>query len=76
MCRDGCKARRLAPQTHPSCPKRQCCLHARPDQALKRSPNACPFPQWGQAGYIYLKYGVNLCQLASDATYAKGAKAV
>ena len=30
---------------------------------------------WGQAGYIYLEYGVNLCNLASDATYVTGAQA-
>jgi hypothetical protein len=29
-----------------------------------------------QAGYIYLEYGVNLCELASDATYVTGAVAV
>jgi len=31
---------------------------------------------WGNAGYIYLEYGQNMCDLASDATYANGAKAV
>lgn len=28
---------------------------------------------WGEAGYIYLEYGKNLCELASDATYVVGA---
>jgi hypothetical protein len=27
---------------------------------------------WGQAGYIYLEYGKNMCNLASDATVVKG----
>jgi C1A family cysteine protease len=27
---------------------------------------------WGQAGYIYLEYGKNLCNLASDATITSG----
>jgi len=31
---------------------------------------------WGQAGYIYLAYGKNMCDLASDATYVTGAVAV
>jgi C1A family cysteine protease len=29
---------------------------------------------WGQAGYIYLEYGKNLCNLASDATSVDGCK--
>jgi C1A family cysteine protease len=30
---------------------------------------------WGNAGYIYLAYGKNTCNLASDATYVTGATA-
>jgi hypothetical protein len=31
---------------------------------------------WGEKGYIYLEYGDNTCQVASDATYTTGASAV
>jgi C1A family cysteine protease len=31
---------------------------------------------WGYEGYIYMEYGVNLCEIASDATYVTGAVAV
>jgi C1A family cysteine protease len=31
---------------------------------------------WGESGYIYLEYGDNTCQVASDATYATGAAAI
>jgi hypothetical protein len=31
---------------------------------------------WGEAGYIYLEYGKNLCDLASDATYVTGTYSV
>lgn len=30
---------------------------------------------WGNAGYIYLEYGANMCDIASDATYVTGAVA-